>query len=89
LEDVLRNRIPAGAMGTSLGVGFAAIILSLACTFTPVHIEDLLLGAVNMLLLGAWKVWFLVPKSGADQFMDLLKTKYGPSAAKQVRCFVL
>lgn len=57
--------------GVHIGVG----ITSLTYTFTPVHYEDMLLGAVNDLLVGAHKVWAFVPPANADLFLQLLEKK--------------
>lgn len=58
--------------GVHIGVG----ITSLTYTFTPVHYEDMLLGAVNDLLVGAHKVWAFVPPANADLFLQVLEKKY-------------
>lgn len=67
--------------GVHIGVG----ITSLTYTFTPVHSEDMLLGAVNDLLFGAHKVWAFVPPENADCFVQLLETKY-KSSSQMVFC---
>lgn len=58
--------------GVHIGIG----ITSLTYTFTPVHYEDMLLGAVNVLLVSAHKVWAFVPPANADLFLQLLEKKY-------------
>lgn len=58
--------------GVHIGIG----ITSLTYTFTPVHYEDMLLGAVNDLLVSAHKVWAFVPPANADLFLQLLEKKY-------------
>ena len=72
------------------GVHYGVAIASTPYTYTPAHIEDLMKGAVNDLLFGAWKVWYFVPRDHADDFISVLTEKYGPQAraklfAKQLR----
>lgn len=51
---------------------------STATTFTPWHIEDKGLGAMNQLVWGAAKLWLLAPTlSAAEQLGKLLEKKYG------------
>jgi len=82
---ILRDLLPLMSRHDHPGINVAAIICSLACTFTPVHVEDVLLGASNMLVHGAWKVWYIVPPSRARIFEEWMQEQYGKDAAAQVR----
>ncbi len=66
------------------GISLAATIVSIAFTYTPAHVEDMLQGAVNDLVVGAWKVWYIVDPAQAATFKDLLSAKHGPHALQQL-----
>ncbi len=66
------------------GISLAATIVSMAFTYTPAHVEDMLQGAVNDLVVGAWKVWYIVDPAKAATFKDLLSAKHGPHALQQL-----
>ncbi|KAK9840784.1 hypothetical protein WJX81_004448 [Elliptochloris bilobata] len=52
----------------AVGVTYGVVIMSMAFTRTTVHVEDGLLAAYNMLVLGAPKVWYIVPRAAAPAF---------------------
>ena len=66
------------------GISLAASIVSVCFTYTPAHVEDMLQGAVNDLVAGAWKVWYVVDPAKAAVFKKLLQDKYGPDALQRV-----
>ena len=66
------------------GISLAATIVSVTFTYTPAHVEDLLQGAVNDLVVGAWKAWYIVDPAKARIFKDLLTVKYGPDAVQKL-----
>ena len=66
------------------GISLAATIFSMTFTYTPAHVEDLLQGAVNDLVVGAWKAWYIVNPAKARVFKDLLTVKYGPDAVQKL-----
>ena len=68
------------------GVHFGVVIASQPYTFTPAHFEEMLLGAVNDLHIGAFKVWAFVPPGKADLFLQLLEKKYGKSSSQTLFC---
>ena len=66
------------------GISLAATIVSMAFTCTPAHVEDMLQGAVNDLVGGAWKTWYIVDPAKAGMFKGLLSSKYIPHALQQL-----
>lgn len=66
------------------GISFHATIVSLPFTYTPAHIEDMSQGAVNDLLYGACKVWFVVSPSKNAIFKEILVEQHGPDAPQQL-----
>lgn len=66
------------------GISFHATIVSLPFTYTPAHIEDMNQGAVNDLLYGACKVWFVVSPSKNAIFKKILVEQHGPNALRQL-----
>ena len=66
------------------GVSLAATIVSMCFTYTPAHVEDMLQGAVNDLVVGARKVWYIVDPAKAGIFKELLQETYGPDALQRL-----
>lgn len=66
------------------GISLAATIVSMCFTYTPAHVEDMLQGAVNDLVVGAWKAWYFVDPATARVFKRLLQNKYGPDGLQRV-----
>ena len=65
------------------GISLAATIVSMCFTYTPAHVEDMLQGAVNDLVVGAWKSWYVVNPAKAGVFKRL-QDKYRPDALQRV-----
>ena len=66
------------------GISLAAVIVSMIFTYTPAHVEDMLQGAVNDLVVGAWKAWYIVDPGKAGVFKELLSVKYGPDSLQKL-----
>lgn len=86
--EVLQNQTPPKSFeeeGVMFG-GFntSVLILSMLLTYTFVHCEDFLFGALNTLIYGCPKIWYVVPSSLAPRFKAFLTDTYGPNA-----CYLL
>ena len=77
-----------GCLRVICGVTRGAIIASMFGTRTSVHVEDSLLATFNILILGAPKIWYIVPFENGEHFQDLLQKKGLLEAAFEKRCFV-
>lgn len=70
------------------GVTRGAIIGSMFGTRTSIHVEDSMLATFNLLVLGAPKVWYIVPSTNDKRFQRFLLRKGLLEAAFQKRCFI-
>lgn len=70
------------------GVTRGAIIASMFGTRTSVHVEDSLLATFNLMVLGAPKIWYIVPNRNGDRFKHFLMSKGLLEATFEKRCFI-
>lgn len=70
------------------GVTRGAIISSMFGTRTSIHIEDSMLATFNLLVVGAPKIWYIVPSKNGERFKRFLGRKGLLESAFEKRCFV-
>ena len=70
------------------GVNKGAIIGSMFGSRTSIHVEDGMLGTYNLLLIGAPKIWYMVPKKNGIKFRRYLVKKNLLGAVLAKTCFV-
>ena len=70
------------------GVTRGAIIASMFGTRTSIHVKDSMLAIFNLLVLGAPKIWYIVPSKNGERFKQLLGRKGLLEPAFEKQCFV-
>ena len=70
------------------GVMRGAFIASMFGTRTSIHIKDSMLATFNLLVLGAPKIWYIVPSKNGERFKQFLGQKGLLEPAFEKRCFV-
>ena len=66
------------------GILLAASFVSTAFTCTPAHVEDMLQGTVNDLVVGPWMAWYIIVPAKAGMFKGQLSVMHGPNALQQL-----
>lgn len=69
------------------GVNRGAIIASTFGTRTSIHVEDAMLATFNLLVVGAPKIWYFVPRCKGLEFKEFLKRRKWLNNTLQKRCY--
>lgn len=91
--ECVRKKLDGGKFKSKVlriiaGVNKGSIITSMFGSRTSIHVEDAFLGTYNYMLIGAPKIWYMVPKRHGAGFRRYLRERKLLGTVIEKTCFV-